>query len=193
MNHYSDRYADIINNHRRRRSHNYSLFIIHYSLAPQEKIRQQGAAMPPLGAVFLVYGLVVGVHNAVVAAVVAVAAEIGIALRRGVLIQLLGDLVEGLLHFLDRSLDGSDVGTLVQLLQLIHAGLDGSLFIGRDLVAQLAQGLFGLIDDLIGLVVGVDLFLAGLILGGVLLSLADSLVDVLLAQVGGSGKKSTWT
>ena len=34
---------------------------------------------------------------------------------------------------------------------------------------------------------GVDLFLTGLVFGSVLLSLADSLVDVVLAQVSGSG------
>ena len=34
---------------------------------------------------------------------------------------------------------------------------------------------------------GVHFFLASLILGGKLLSLTDSLVDVFLAQVGGSG------
>ena len=70
---------------------------------------------------------------------------------------------------------------------MVNGGLDGSLLGSVDLVAQLVQGLLGLVDGLVGGVVGVHFVLAGLILGGVLLSLVNGLVDVFLAQVGGSG------
>ena len=56
-----------------------------------------------------------------------------------------------------------------------------------DLVAHLVQGLFGLIDDLIGCVAGIDLVLARLILCRILLGFLDCLVDVFLRQVRSSG------
>ena len=132
----------------------------------------------------LVHGLVVGIDDTVVIAALGV---LGTTLRACLLVQLLGNRVESLLHFLGSGLDGGYVGALVDFLQVVHGGLDGGLFGSIDLVAQLVQGLLGLVDGLVGGVVGVHLVLAGLILGGVLLSLPDSLVDVLLAQVGGGG------
>src|SRR5699024_2230536 len=144
------------------------------------------ALLPPPGAdVLSVYGLVVRIHNAVIAG-----AGVGItALLLGsrILVELLGHGVEGLLNLLGGFLDGSHIGALVHFLQLVNRCLDVGLFLSGDLVAQLAQGLFRLVSHLVGSVVGVHFFLPGLILGGVLLSLPDSLVDVLLAQVGGSG------
>ena len=108
-------------------------------------------------------------------------------LRSGVLIELLADGIEGLLQRLGRGLDGCDVAALVLLLQVVDGALDGGLVVRVDLVAQLVQRLFGLIDELIGGVMRVDLVLARLVLGGVLLGLLDGLVDVLLGQVGGGG------
>ena len=142
--------------------------------------------MPPLSGHFLVNGLVVSVHNAIIGlGVAALCARCAIGV--GLLVQLLGNLVESLLDFLGSSLDGSHVVALVDFLQLVAGSLDGSLLVSADLVAQLIQSLFGLIDDVLSVVVGVDLFLTGLVFSGVLLSLADSLVNVFLAQVGGSG------
>ena len=70
---------------------------------------------------------------------------------------------------------------------MLDGGGDRRLLALGDLVAQLAERLLGLVDHLVAGVAGVHLFLARLILGGVLLSLADGLVDVLLGEVGGSG------
>ena len=136
---------------------------------------------------FLVDSLVVGVNHVVAAAVAAITCATGIALGGSLLVQLLGHSVEGLLDFLGGSLDGSNITALVDFLQLIHSGLDGLLLFLGDLVAQLTQRLFGLVDGMLGVVVGIDLFLAGLILSSELLSLTNSLVDILLAQVGGGG------
>ena len=70
---------------------------------------------------------------------------------------------------------------LLTSFSLSMAAWIGSLLGLGDLVAQLVQGLLGLVDDLVGGVAGVDLVLAGLILGGILLGLLDGLVDVFLA------------
>ena len=133
--------------------------------------------------------LVVRIDYAVVmAAVVRCTAVIGLALLRGgLLIQLLGDGVERLLHGIGRGLDGLDVIALVLRLQILESCLHGRLLGLGDLVAKLVQGLLRLVDDLIGCVVGVDLILVLLILSGELLGLLDGLVDVLLGEVGGSG------
>ena len=70
---------------------------------------------------------------------------------------------------------------------MVNSGLDLALLGSVDLVAQLAQSLLGLVGNLVSGVVGIHLVLPGLVLGGVLLGLVNSLVDVFLAQVGGSG------
>ena len=130
----------------------------------------------------LVYGLVVSIYNAVVIGLCA-----GLTLRVSLSVELFCDGVECLLQLVNCCLDGLYIGTLVQLLQLFNGSQNRFLFALSDLVAQLTQCLFSLIDQMLGVVVGVNLFLLCLILSSVLLSLTDSLVDVLLAQVGGSG------
>ena len=80
--------------------------------------------MPPLVKFSLVYGLVVRVYHAVVAGLIA---ALGAVLGSGLLVQLLGNRVEGLLDFLGSGLDGLYVVALVDFLQLVKSCLDGSL------------------------------------------------------------------
>ena len=105
------------------------------------------------------------------AAAVAAAVRIRIALRSRVLVKLLRNCIERLLHFVGRSLNGGNVGTLLCFLQLFDGGQNRSLVTFGDLVAHLVQGLFRLIDDLIGRVAGIDLVLAGFVLRRILLQL----------------------
>ena len=84
-----------------------------------------------------VNGLVVSVHNTVIAGLLG--AALLAALRSSLLVQLLGHGVEGLLDFLGRSLDGGYVVALVDFLQVVNGTLDGGLLTCVNLVAQLVQ------------------------------------------------------
>ena len=95
--------------------------------------------MPPLRHSDLVNTLVVSVNDTVVAGLLGVPAGLCAALRVRLLIQLLGNLVERLLDFFGGLLDGLDVGALVDFLQVVNGGLDGSLLGSVDLVAQLVR------------------------------------------------------
>ena len=134
----------------------------------------------------LVNGGVISVYHIVVATATAVGVTT-LTLGCGILIQLLGHSIESLLHFVGSVLDGLDIVALVDFLQFVNSGLNGDLFVVGNLVAQLAQSLFGLINQMLGVVVGVDFFLLCLIFGSELLSFLHSLVDFVLGQVGGSG------
>ena len=105
----------------------------------------------------------------------------------GLLVNLLADGVESLLQVILLCLDVVHSAGLQGFFQGGQLGLDFALLRGGNLVAELAQSFLGLEDHLVSVVADVDLFTALLVLGGILLSVLDSLVDVVLAHVGGSG------
>ena len=79
-------------------------------------------------------------------------------------------------------LDGLDVVAAERRLQVGELGLDALLLVGRDLVALLPQELLGLVDERVGLVADLGLFLALTVLLGVGLGVLDHLVDVVLRR-----------
>ena len=107
----------------------------------------------------------------------------------GLLVDLLADGVEGLLQVILLCLDVINAAGLQGFLQGRQLGLDLALFLGGNLVAELAQCLLGLEHHLVGVVAHIDFLAALLILGGILLGVLDSLVDVVLAHVGGSSDR----
>ena len=60
--------------------------------------------------------------------------------------------------------------------------LDVRPVLGRDLVAEVLEGPLGLVGELLRLVAGLDLLAPLAVLLGVLLGLADHLVDVVLVE-----------
>ena len=126
---------------------------------------------------------VVSVHNAVIGR----SALTGSTLRSLLCVQLFADGVEGLLALVGGSLDGFHIGTLQGFLQLFNSSQNGSLVALGDLVAQIGQSLFRLVNHLITHVACIDFVLAGLVFCCELFSFLDSLLNVFLAQVGGSG------
>ena len=156
----------------------------------------------PIRIAFLLLVLVVVIHDLVVSVVILtalgiaalLAAHVGTGLSAalgtlgvGLLIELLADSVEVLSQLIGSGLDGGGVGAIQGLLQLVDAGLDLALIPGGDLVAHLIQGLFALIDHLIGLVADLHVLLHLLVLSGILLGFLDSLLNIVLAHVGGGG------
>ena len=70
-------------------------------------------------------------------------------------------------------------------LELILGVVDLGLFLLGKLVAQLLDGFLGFVDQGLGSVSQLDLFLSLLILSGILLSLFYLLLDLILGKVGG--------
>src|SRR5699024_2039404 len=84
-------------------------------------------------------------------------------------------------------LDFIRLAALANLLEGINLALDGVLVLSGELIAILTQLLFHFVDQAIGMVEGLHLFLALLVLLSVLLGFLHALVDLLLRQVGGGG------
>src|SRR5690348_15073495 len=116
-----------------------------------------------------------------------------LGLRRAGLLGL-GLLVDGGPHLLadlggplGGGLDGLGVVALLSLLdlgqRLAHLGLD----VLGHLVLVLAEELLGRVDEGVGLVADLGLLAAAAVLLGVLLGVADHLLDVVLVQRGAAG------
>src|SRR6185369_10227123 len=115
------------------------------------------------------------------AAVLGTAGGLGVRVHRG------AHLLAGLGELLRRGLDRLGVVTLERLLQLGDAVLDLGLDVVGDLVLVLLQELLGLVDEALRLVAALHRLAALAVLLGVLLGIADHLVDVGLRQRGAAG------
>ena len=130
-------------------------------------------------------GCAAGVRTACIAAVEACASA-GILLL-GLLIDLAEYVVGHFGQLIAGGLDSCGVIAFHGLPDVSDLSFDLALIVGAQLVAQLLEGLFGRVYHAVGMVADLYLFLAGLILVGVLLCIVYSLVDLVLAQIGGSG------
>src|ERR1044072_9437022 len=94
----------------------------------------------------------------------------------------LGQLVARLLQRLGGRGEGDGVVAGELLLQVGQGLLDGGPVLVGDLVAVVLQALLGLVDELLGPVLGLGGLAPAPVLLGVLLGLVDHAVDVLLGQ-----------
>ena len=79
------------------------------------------------------------------------------------IVDVLSGCLKGSVKLIDCRVDGIDVLSLVRFLQLVERRLYGCALVGRELVAEVFQLLFGLEDYGVGLVYFVDaLFLFGI-------------------------------
>ena len=79
------------------------------------------------------------------------------------IVDVLCGCLKGCVKLIDCRVDGVDVLSLVRFLQLVERRLYGCALVGRELVAEVIQLLFGLEDYGVGLVYFVDaLFLFGI-------------------------------
>ena len=82
----------------------------------------------------------------------------------------------------DGGVDGSHVGSLVSVLELLQSLLDARLLVGRNLVAVVLEEVLGGEDHRVSLVELVDLLALCLVRSCVLLCLSLHALDFLLAQ-----------
>ena len=99
----------------------------------------------------------------------------------------LAELGLGSLELLERGLDGGVVGAFERCLEGVDVGLDLGLDLFRQLVGVVGDQLVHGVGELLGRVAGVGRLAAGLVLGCVLLGVADHAVDVFLGQRGAAG------
>ncbi|EMY33630.1 NAD-specific glutamate dehydrogenase [Arthrobacter crystallopoietes BAB-32] len=103
----------------------------------------------------------------------------------GLRVDRLAQLGLGSLELLERGLDLVVVILLLQCrLEGIHVGLDLGLDLGGQLLIVVGQQLVHGVGQLLGRVADIGSLAALLVLGGVLLGLADHAVDVILGQRG---------
>src|SRR5215218_10482676 len=100
----------------------------------------------------------------------------------GLGVDRLGQLVARLLQRLGGRGDGDGVVAGELLLQVGQGRLDGRAVLVGDLVAVVLEALLGLVDELLGPVLGLGGLAPAAVLVGVLLGLADHAVDVVLGQ-----------
>src|SRR5829696_7353759 len=100
----------------------------------------------------------------------------------GLGVDRLGQLVARLLQRLGGRGDGHRVVAGELLLQVVQGRLDAGPVLVGDLVAVVGEALLGLVDELLGPVLGLGGLTAAAVLLGVLLGLADHPVDVVLGQ-----------
>src|SRR5829696_264215 len=105
----------------------------------------------------------------------------------GLGVDRLGQLVARLLQGLGGRGDGDGVVAGELLLQAGQGRLDAGTVLVGDLVAVVLEALLGLVDELLGPVLGLGGLTAAAVLLGVLLGLVDHPVDVLLGQRGAAG------
>ena len=83
------------------------------------------------------------------------------------------------------SLYSLNILALECLLKSLFSGIYLSLFIGRVLIAELINGLFGLLNHLSGVVANIYRFTALFILRCILLGFFNSLINIILGHIGG--------
>ncbi len=80
-------------------------------------------------------------------------------------------------------MDEVDVLALQRVLQALRGSRDAALIRVGELIAVLGEELFGLVDQLLRVVLRVDLFSSALILLGKMLGISHGALDILLAHV----------
>src|SRR5919107_2574400 len=100
----------------------------------------------------------------------------------GLGVDRLGQLVARLLQGLGGRGDGDGVVAGELLLQVAEGRLHGGAVLVGDLVAVVLEALLGLVDELLGPVLGLGGLPPAAVILGVLLGLADHAVDVVLGQ-----------
>ena len=140
---------------------------------------------------FLHFGEV-GVHHVVVvvalggtgAGVGARTGLLGTAVGGLLLVELFGQLVGSLGQLFGGSLDGGGVIAFHGLAQGGDLAFHVALHSGVHLVAQIVQGLFGAVDQAVGVVAGLDGLLLLLVFAGVGFSFTHQALDVFFGQTG---------
>ncbi len=133
------------------------------------------------------------VFDVVVAAVAVL--EVGVicaalrctALCACVLVKLFAELVKLLLNFFGLCLDVTCGTGVLDGTEVVDLRTDSILCAVVNLVAHFVEQLFGLVNNLVGVVADVDFFSALCVLGSVLLSILDGSLDVLLVHGSGGG------
>src|ERR1700722_16468952 len=103
----------------------------------------------------------------------------------GLLVHRLAELHRRLGQYVGLGRDGLRIGALQGFLEVGQGGLDGAPLGLADLGAMLGQRLLGGVDQSLGVVLGLDLGLAFLVVLGFSLVVLVHLVDVRLAQAAG--------
>src|SRR5437773_5841846 len=104
------------------------------------------------------------------------------ALRGGRLVRGCGDLLKGLAELASAVAHGVHIGALQRFTGRLHGALDRGAILGRDLVAEVAQGALGLEDERVRLVAGLDLGPPPAVFLGVLLGVLDHAIDLVLVE-----------